>query len=530
VSTAVPAATGLPSGGEEARSFHQERLAFYTRTLLVILVGFYLAGNLAASFMLDRWLAANWVTKGANTAMLACFTFLAAVGLALRAPRLPRTLTLLDATVLLVTTTIFGSMALAPYVEDAPRDPVFRTAMAVMMTVIFRAVIVPSSARRTLLLSFLAVPIPLALSALVYVREGRGPAHIATHVVWTGSWHVAAAVLAGVTSRTIYGLRREVREAQQLGQYTLGEKIGEGGMGAVYHARHALLRRPTAIKLLTAARGGEAGAVRFEREAQLTSGLKHPNTVAIFDYGRTADGVFYYAMEYLDGLNLDDLVRADGAQPAARVVHVLRQVAGALVEAHGIGLIHRDIKPANVILLPEYGAALDVAKVVDFGLVKELADGGDLTQDQIAGTPMYLSPEAIREPDRVDARSDIYSLGLLGYYLVAGRPVFEGRNAVEICSHHLHTKPLPPAEKLGGPVPLKLGALLLDCLEKAPDARPASARELIARLAACDDVAAWTEDDARAWWQRHPPSASRSRAGTRDSASLATLSVVRRRS
>ena len=524
VSSAVRTGRNLPSGGEEARSFLQERLAFLTRTLGIIVLGFYLAGNLAASALPQPHSPVYWVTDGANTPMLAYLAVLVMAGLVLRTPRSGRNLERLDAVVLLVSGALFAAMAVSPYVEDAPRDAVSRATMAVIMTVIFRAVIVPSSARRTQILSWMAVSLPLASSAFVFAGEGRGLVNAAVHCVWTASWLVAAVFVAGVTSRVIYGLRKEVREALQLGQYTLGEKIGEGGMGAVYHARHAHLRRPTAIKLLTATQGGEARAERFEREAQLTSGLKHQNTVAIFDYGRTPDGVFYYAMEYLDGLNLDDLVRGDGAQPAARVVHVLRQVASALVEAHGVGLIHRDIKPANVILLPEYGAALDVAKVVDFGLVKALKDGGDLTQDQIAGTPHYLSPEAIRAPEQVDARSDLYSLGVLGYYLLAGQQVFPGRNAVEICGHHLHTKPVPPAEKLGRPVSPLLSALLLDCLEKEADWRPASARELIARLASCDDVGTWTEDDARAWWQRHRVSASRSPARTRDASSLATLS------
>jgi serine/threonine-protein kinase len=298
-------------------------------------------------------------------------------------------------------------------------------------------------------------------------------------------------------------------------------------MGTVYRARHAMLRRPTAVKLLPAARAAGDRLERFEREVQLTSRLNHQNTVAVFDYGRTADGVFYYAMEYLEGLNLDDLVRVGGALPAGRVVHVLRQVAGALVEAHGVGLIHRDIKPANVILLPEYGATADVAKVVDFGLVKELAGRADLTRDdQIAGTPLYLSPEAIRAPDLVDARSDLYSLGAVGYFLLTGTPVFPGRNAVEVCGHHLHTPPVPPAERLGTAVPAKLSALLLDCLRKDAVERPASARELIARLLVCDDVPAWTEEEARLWWRRHPPAEVRSSRSASSGSSVMTLSAL----
>jgi eukaryotic-like serine/threonine-protein kinase len=300
-----------------------------------------------------------------------------------------------------------------------------------------------------------------------------------------------------------------------------------------------MLRRPTAVKLLAPGPAGPERLERFEREVQMTSRLTHPNTVAIFDYGRTPDGVFYYAMEYLEGLNLEDLTRHDGPQPAGRVVHVLRQVAGSLAEAHEVGLIHRDIKPANVILVPQRGGAPDVAKVVDFGLVKDLDQGTDLSRDdQIAGTPLYLAPEAITAPGRVGARSDLYSLGCVGYYLLTGRPVFEGRNMVEVCGHHLHTRPTPPAERLGQPVPRGLSVLLLSCLEKDPAQRPSFAGAFLAALDAITEVPSWTAGEARDWWsERGAQAVARVRAeakGARaplrrppDSA-LDTMSFVRR--
>jgi serine/threonine-protein kinase len=275
-------------------------------------------------------------------------------------------------------------------------------------------------------------------------------------------------------------------------------------MGSVYRARHAMLRRPTAIKLVPPEKASASALARFEREVQLTASLSHPNTVSVFDYGHTPDGIFYYAMEYLEGTNLDALVRADGPQPPARVVHVLRQVASALVEAHGIGLIHRDIKPENVILC-ERGGIPDVAKVVDFGLVRDLepASGARLTQaNVIHGTPLYLSPEAIRAPDAVDARSDLYGLGAVGYYLLTGTHVFGGATTVEVCSHHLHSQPVPPSERLGRPVPAGLERLILACLEKEPARRPATAAELRDALGDLDDVGSWGERDAREWWQR----------------------------
>jgi serine/threonine-protein kinase len=353
-----------------------------------------------------------------------------------------------------------------------------------------RSIFVPSSARRTLLVSTLGA-LPLAAFSL------------ATEAVrlagWKVMWLLAAIAVATAGSAVIYGLRREVRHARQLGQYTLEEKLGEGGMGVVYRARHAMLRRPTAVKLLRPERMGEAALVRFEREVQLTASLSHPNTVTVFDYGRTPDGVFYYAMEYLEGLGLDQLVAADGPQPPGRVAHVLRQVLEALAEAHGVGLVHRDVKPANVILC-ERGGVSDVAKVVDFGLVKDLDAADGLSRDAaLVGTPLYLAPEAIRSPV-ADARSDLYSVGAVAYFLLTGRNVFEGRTIVEICGHHLHTPPVPPSERLGRPLPAALEAWVLACLEKDPARRPPSATEAAAALERCGLADDWTQERARAWW------------------------------
>ncbi len=362
--------------------------------------------------------------------------------------------------------------------------------LAVNLVLYTRAIFIPSSARRTLAVSATAA-LPLAVYSLTHETVRLS--------VWKVMWLLAAITVATAGSAVIYGLRREVRHARQLGQYTLEEKLGEGGMGVVYRARHAMLRRPTAIKLLKPERMGEAGLRRFEREVQLTAGLSHPNTVTVFDYGRTPDGVFYYAMEYLEGLGLDQLVAADGPQPPGRVVHILRQVLEALAEAHGVGLVHRDVKPGNIILC-ERGGLSDVAKVVDFGLVKELEAEGDVTHDAaLVGTPLYLAPEAIRSP-AADARADLYSLGAVAYFLLTGQHVFEGRTIIEICGHHLHTPPTPPSERLGRPLPAALEAWVLACLEKDPARRPASASEAAARLERCGLAGEWKADEARAWW------------------------------
>ncbi len=325
-------------------------------------------------------------------------------------------------------------------------------------------------------------------------------------------WRALASFIATAASRLIRGFSDE-HDARRLGQYTLTEKLGEGGMGVVYLARHAMLRRPTAIKLLQPDRSGAASLARFEREVQLTARLTHPNTIRVFDYGRTPDGIFYYAMEYLDGASLADVIAESGPMPPGRVIHILDQAAGALAEAHRIGLIHRDMKPANI-FLTEQGGVPDVAKVLDFGLVKQVGaiDAHESTlpalslADSITGTPLYMAPESISTPDKVDGRTDLYALGAIGYFLLTGRHVFTGRTALELCGHHLLTEPTPPSVRLGARLPANLEALILSCLAKDPAKRPADARALQTALRACRDAGAWSEEDARAWFDAHAQS------------------------
>jgi serine/threonine protein kinase len=347
-----------------------------------------------------------------------------------------------------------------------------------------------------------------------------------------GIWWALATGMCTVVSAIIYGLRREVRHAMQLGQYRLEGRLGEGGMGIVYRAHHALLKRPTAIKLLPPEKAGATALARFEREVKLTARLTHPNTITIFDYGHTPDGVFYYAMELLDGATIDEIVRCDGAQAPGRVIHILTAVAGALEEAHGIGLIHRDIKPANIMLC-EQGGRPDVPKLLDFGLVKDLSADEDIAltrEGDIAGTPLYMTPEALTSPEHVDARSDVYAAGAVGYYLLTGQHVFTGRTLMEVCGHHLHTKPTPPSERLHAPPPEDLEALILQCLEKDPGRRPQSAPELGGRLLACQHSGAWTPVVARRWWDDHGPALRRDAAPDRTPGRARTLEVDFRRS
>jgi len=344
--------------------------------------------------------------------------------------------------------------------------------------------------------------LPLAVDRTL--REAIGPYQTVSLVVNVFIWWTLVTIVCVSISRIIHNLRREIREAVRLGQYTLEQKLGEGGMGMVYRASHAMMRRPTAVKLLPLEKAGEASLARFEREVQQTARLTHPNTITIYDYGRTPDGVFYYAMELLDGASLEAVVELDGPQPPGRVVRVMEMVAGGLAEAHKLGIIHRDIKPANIFLCRQ-GGEFDIAKVLDFGLVKvvEGPEDANVTRDGVVtGTPQYLAPEALTDPETIDGRSDLYALGAVGYFLLTGEEVFTG-NIVEICGHHLHTDPTPPSERLGRELPFELEALVMECLAKNPDDRPRSAGEIRARLAASLEIPRWRQADAEAWWQTH---------------------------
>jgi len=302
-----------------------------------------------------------------------------------------------------------------------------------------------------------------------------------------------------------------VAEARRLGQYQLKQFLGSGGMGEVYLGEHRLLRRPCAIKLIRPEVAGDPHyLLRFEHEVQATATLTHPNTVQIFDYGHTESGTFYYVMEYLPGLTLDELVRRHGPLTFARAVHILRQLCGSLGEAHGIGLIHRDIKPSNVMVCKR-GGAHDVVKVLDFGVVAAPPLSADATkptrrQGNVAGTPSYMSPEQISGRE-LDTRSDIYSIGCLAYFLLTGQPPFSAPSTVDMAAAHLHQPP-PPLMDCGPPVPRKLQAILLRCLAKDPADRFVSAESLEIALAGFPGAAAWTEEEARQWWHSHGSPAS----------------------
>ncbi|MFO0810340.1 MAG: serine/threonine-protein kinase [Gemmataceae bacterium] len=364
------------------------------------------------------------------------------------------------------------------------------------------AVLIPNTWRRCAAVTGLmgAAPVVAFAGYATWVRP-LSPAVLAEVLMPLGCSVAATVSAVAFASARIEGYRRQASEARRLGQYVLGERLGAGGMGEVYRAEHVLLRRPCAIKLIRPERASDPNALRrFEREVQATATLTHPNTVQVFDYGHTADGTFYYVMEYLPGLTLEEVVRRHGPLPPGRAVHFLRQVCAALGEAHARGLTHRDVKPGNVMVC-ERGGVHDVAKVLDFGLVrvpKEDPGGETLTREgTFAGTPAYMSPEQAGGQESVDPRSDIYSVGALAYFLLTGQPPFPGRSAVKMMAAHLYE---PPAALPAG-VPAGLAAGVMRCLAKDPAERWPDAASLDSALAGVT-VEAWAAHDAAEWWER----------------------------
>lgn len=403
---------------------------------------------------------------------------------------------------------VIGSVLLfdvSAMIVGEPIVATFNTVLITGLVMILRAAIVPSSLLRTLLVSMGLAVMSLGCIALpnftgwpaTYGTSAWSPAY---HLIGSGLWLSALAASSVLTGTIVYGLRQELHAARSIGPYVLHECLGEGGMGVVYRATHALLKRETAIKLVGSGREDGATLERFEREVVQTARLTHPNTVAIYDYGRTAEGAFYYAMEFLDGLNLDELVQIAGPLPPGRVVQLLAQVCGSLEEAHELGLVHRDIKPANVVLTCRSGSP-DLIKVLDFGLVKDLDEVSTVsTMGQLIGTPATMSPESIANPKLVGPATDLYALGAVGFFLLTGRPVFEGETVIAVCARHLHDQP-PPPSSIRPDVPTALDSIILSTLAKKIEERPGSARALRTALLACPGVEPWTEADALAWWR-----------------------------
>ena len=314
--------------------------------------------------------------------------------------------------------------------------------------------------------------------------------------------------VAVVISRVVTRLGQHVTKAREMGSYHLITRLGGGGMGEVWRARHHMLARDAAIKLiqpdmLSRKSGSDAVLVRrrFEQEAKTTASLRSPHTVELYDFGVTKDGVFYYVMELLDGIDLETLVKKFGPQPPARVVSILRQVCRSLAEAHHHGLIHRDIKPTNIFLC-RLGNEYDYVKVLDFGLVKVLGENETqmTVEGATTGTPAYMAPEMAMGNSTLDGRTDLYGLGCVAYWLITGKLVFEEKTAAAMMLAHLQKSPVAPSKRIGCEVPACLDNAIMMCLAKAPAHRPAGADVFAHLLESCEQTGAWTSRDAEHWW------------------------------
>lgn len=343
--------------------------------------------------------------------------------------------------------------------------------------------------------------------AVEHLLQETGPAALTT-VMLEGTFQLAiVATVSVLITKTLYHLRRSLHRAEKYGEYVIEDQIGQGGMGKVLLARHMLLARPAALKILEMPFGDKDSSIaRFEREVKLSATLTHPNTITIYSYGHTRENAFYYAMEYLPGLDLQVLVERFGALSPPRTVFILKQVCGALAEAHAAGIIHRDIKPSNVFLTCR-GGLYDFVKVLDFGIAKQIASEttAELTKTgMIFGTPHYLAPESIDGTDRLDKRGDLYSLGLVAYWMLVGALPFKG-TLLQIIMQHAKTAPRPPSELSELPIPAQLDDIVMRCLEKDPGERYQSVGELEEAIAAIEFEDPWTHLKAAEWWSLHAP-------------------------
>ncbi len=373
--------------------------------------------------------------------------------------------------------------------------------------------IIPSPPGRTLTVGLAAAAMaPLGILILQHLGLiSRQPADFVVASIMP----LISVSIAVLGSRLVHGLNIDLARGRQLGSYQLESRLGLGGMGEVWRASHQMLARQAAIKLVRPeALGGSRESrdtllARFEREAQATASMQSPHTIQLYDYGISDAGTFYYVMELLSGLDLDSFVKRFGPLPAGRVVYLLRQVCQSLAEAHQHGLIHRDVKPANLYLC-RYGLEVDFIKVLDFGLVKTRHPGDE--QDTrltgklaAAGTPAFMAPEQVVGNRPVDARSDIYAVGCVAYWLLTGQLVFQGKTAMEIMTHHARTPAEPPSHRTDLPIPEALAAIVLSCLEKEPESRPSSTETLLEAFDGCLIPEPWTASQARQWWDVHLP-------------------------
>jgi eukaryotic-like serine/threonine-protein kinase len=401
---------------------------------------------------------------------------------------------------------------LTSYAHRGPMDMIILARCPVLMwfgLIVAYGTFIPNTGRRCSIVTGVLLGMALFSGSLSCLRTGISLSKGIQFMLESGLWVSIGWTFAVYGSYKISLLSQRVREAQQLGQYKLIKRLGKGGMGEVYLAEHRLMKRPCAIKLIRSDYGCNPMMLRrFEREVQVLTRLTHWNVVDVFDYGQSKDGTFYYVMEYVEGMNLEEIVRNYGPLPPARAVHILRQISDALREAHAKGLVHRDLKPSNVIL-GERGGVYDVAKLLDFGLVQDLRQTDDqsrITQmGSLLGTPHYMSPEQVRCVADLGPQSDIYSLGALGYWLLVGEPPFSKRTVFEVLDAHLNESVVYPSSRRSG-LPNDLEAVVLNCLAKQPEERFPSMEVVEERLSGCACAGLWSSNDAKTWWtERLPP-------------------------
>jgi eukaryotic-like serine/threonine-protein kinase len=407
--------------------------------------------------------------------------------------------------------TFAASLAVMTNFRPWPADVPFPSWSAVAVLTLIAPIIVPTTTPRAIAASILTAAMdPLAFWLYAQITATSLPD--AGEMVLRFAPNVIAIPVAVILARIVHRLGERLAHAHDLGSYRLGSRLASGGMGEVWRASHRLLRREAAVKIVRPDMlgEGEEGAPlreRFEREARAIAELRSANTVQLYDYGTAADGTLYYVMELLDGIDLETLVEAHGPLPPERVVTIVRQVCASLEEAHGRGLVHRDVKPANV-LLCRYAGVPDHVKVLDFGLVREVKRSGERgkrAETTIVGTPAYLAPEAVTGSRAIGPATDLYCVGCLAYYLLTARLVFDAATPMEMAIAQAAKVPERPSARGGVRVPARLEEIVLLCLEKSPEDRPASARALRTMLDSVPLERPWTEQRATDWWARHSP-------------------------
>jgi len=492
------------------------------RQRLRMVCGVVIAGFLA--FFLRQILVEN-VTEFMKWNWSAAFLCLAISAAILTIPRTPRRGTLRLAELLIFGQAAWFFAATIHYsvrIHANPDDMPWAIFNLMLGTTWFcalaftYAMVMPGSWRRVAVVVSILVAVPIAV--MLY---DRWQYPLFANIVNFNMVTLIVLMLATCGTALVFWsyrfaqLQREAAQARRFGQYRLKELIGSGGMGEVFLAEHTLLKRPCALKRIRPGQDTDPVTLaRFEREVRATAKLSHPHTVEIYDYGRASDGTFYYVMEYLWGLTLEDLVMHHGSLPPARAIYLLRQVCDALEEAHAAALIHRDIKPGNI-FAARRGGEFDFVKLLDFGLVKVAAPEHPALSraDTVVGSPLYMSPEQSSGEQLPDARADVYSLGAVGYFLVTGHPPFQGEHPMAVMIAHARD-PVRPPSQLVGDLPADLEAVLVRCLCKDPNQRFPTAAALGEALASCSAAGSWTRADAANWWQTRPAAAPRGTATT----------------